>query len=203
MIPNYEAEIEKLRQIGTSGFILAFNMTFRGPEHLHSEYPKLWRRIYEERNYYFVDPVLLWGVSRTGNKRWSEIRLPDVRNVMTEARKFDLNYGAVFSRKYQYKRSFLTVARADRELTDVELEVLGSKFDSWVEMVVGNVHLTEAEQEVLRYLRDGLGQREIADTLGISESAVKQRVQKACSKLQAKTRAQAVAIAVARNLLDR
>lgn len=59
LIPNYDQEMERLREWAPSGFILAFNLTFRGPEHLHSEYPDAWRRLYEERNYFFVDPTLV------------------------------------------------------------------------------------------------------------------------------------------------
>ena len=46
-----------------------------------------------------------------------------------------------------------------------------------------------------------MGQRAIAEKLGIAEATVTQRAQKACSKLAAKTRTQAVAIAVARNFI--
>ena len=202
LIPNYDLEMEKLRGWGSSGFILAFNLTFRGPEHLHSEYPLEWRRIYEKRNYFFTDPILVWAVGNSGNRRWSEVTLPDIRGTMAEARKFDLNYGAVFSRKSEHKRSFLTISRPDREFSDTEIEIIGEKFDVWVDIVIGRKELTEAELDVLRGLKDGLGQAAIAARLGISESTVKQRALKACSKLGAQTRTQAVAIAVARNYFD-
>ena len=69
-------------------------------------------------------------------------------------------------------------------------------------MVTGAPQLTEGEIAVLRGLRDGLERRDIADQLGISESGVKQRLAKACTKLRANTPTQAVAIAVARNYLN-
>lgn len=199
MIPNYDQEMERLFGWGPSGFVLAFNVTFRGPEHLHSTYPKDWQTIYQNRNYFFLDPINFWTFTNSGQKRWSEIKIPDMRGILPEASKFGLSYGAIFSRKRQDKKSLLSVARADRELTDTEIEVIGAKFDSWVDMVVGGPSLTDGELEVLRYLKDGLGQAEIADCLGLSESAVKQRCIRACAKLDAKTRTQAVAIAVARN----
>ena len=202
LIPNYDAEMEKLRHWGPSGFILAFNLTFRGPEHLHSEYPSAWRNIYEQRNYFFTDPILVWAVSKSGHRRWSEITLPDIRGVMRESRVFNLNYGAVFSKKSDHKRSFLTISRDDREFTDTELEIIGEKFAVWIDIVVGKKELTQGELDVLGGLKDGLGQFEISQHLGISESTVKQRALKACTKLGAKSRTQAVAIAVARNYFD-
>lgn len=202
LIPNYDDEMEKLREWAPAGFILAFNLTFRGPEHLHSEYPEQWRNLYEERNYFFTDPILVWAVGNSGNKRWSEINLPDIRGMMKEAATFGLRYGVVFSCKYDGKRSFLTVSRGDREFSDTEILLIGEKFSVWAEIVVTRRELTDGELDVLRGLKDGLGQSAIAKLLGISESTVKQRAQKACVKLGAQNRTQAVAIAVARNYFD-
>ena len=63
-------------------------------------------------------------------------------------------------------------------------------------------HASSHELDVLGGLKDGLGQFEISQHLGISESTVKQRALKACTKLGAKSRTQAVAIAVARNYFE-
>lgn len=202
MIPNYDVEVERLREIGPAGFTLAFNLTARGPEHLQIEHPPAWRKLYEDRNYHFTDPVFVWAIANPGNRRWSEVPLPDVRGVLAAARRYGLNHGAVFSRKINGKHSVMTLARPDRELTDTELELAAAKFESFLDVVVGAPLLTDGELEVLRALKDGYGQAEIAAILSISESAVKLRCQKACSKLNARTRTQAVAIAVARNFFE-
>jgi LuxR family transcriptional regulator, quorum-sensing system regulator SdiA len=202
LIPNFDKELEDLRVIGPSGFILAFNMTFRGPEFMHSEYPEAWRAEYEERNYFALDPVLGWALVSSGYKRWSEVRLPDVRGVLKRGSAFGLKYGAVFSSKKDRKRSFLTIARGDRELTDNEVERINTKFGLWTELVTNRAALTDKELDVLRLLRDGLGQSEIAEELGIAESTVKQRAVSATTKLRANNRTQAVAIAMTRGYLD-
>lgn len=202
MIPNYDQEIQHLRLWGPEGFTLAFNLTYRGPEHLHTELPEAWRDLYEEQSYFSVDPVLVWTLRNTGARRWSEIKLPDIHEVMVAARRFRLSYGGIFSTTRGKKRSLLSVARADRELTDTEMEVIQARFESWVDMVVGMPELTPREIDVLCGLKDGLCQQEIAERLGVSESAIKQRCMKACLKLNARTRTQAVAIAVSRNLFD-
>ncbi|WP_377513347.1 autoinducer binding domain-containing protein [Octadecabacter sp. R77987] len=202
LIPNFEQELDDLREIGSAGFILAFNMSFRGPEYMHSEYPDEWREEYEDRNYFALDPVLAWTLVHSGSRRWSEVKLPDVRGVLKRAQAFGLIYGAVFSRKKKRKRSFLTVARSDRELNDTEILLLNDRFDRWCEIVTNKASLTSRELDVLRSLRDGLGQREIAEALSISESTVKQRAQSAVAKLGASNRTQAVAIAMTRGFLD-
>lgn len=202
LIPNLEKGLEDLRLIGPSGFILAFNMTFRGPETMHSEYPDRWRAEYEDQNYFAFDPVLIWTLVHSGARRWSDIKLPDVRGVLKRGAAHGLKYGAVFSVKKQRKRSFLTISRPDRELTDGEMERVNAKFETWSELVTNRAALTDKELEVLRLLRDGLGQREIADALGIAESTVKQRAVSATTKLDANNRTQAVAIAMSRGYLD-
>lgn len=122
--------------------------------------------------------------------------------MMKEAETFGLRYGVVFSRKEDGKRSFLTVSCDDREFTDSEIAMISEKFSVWAETVTNRRELTDGELDVLRCLKDGLGQSAVSEQLRISESTVKQRAQKACVKLGAQNRTQAVAIAVARNYFD-
>ena len=61
--------------------------------------------------------------------------------------------------------------------------------------------LTEREREVLRLVVDGLPNKQIARTLGITERTVKFHVSSILEKLGADSRAQAVAIALQRGIL--
>lgn len=63
-------------------------------------------------------------------------------------------------------------------------------------------HLTGREREVLRLIADGLSGKQIAHSLGISERTVKFHVASVMRKLGADNRAQAVALALQRGLLD-
>jgi NarL family two-component system response regulator LiaR len=60
--------------------------------------------------------------------------------------------------------------------------------------------LTAREQEVLALMSDGLNNRQIAEKLVVSRSTVKFHVSSILSKLDATSRAQAVAVAVQRRL---
>ncbi|MDP8924369.1 MAG: response regulator transcription factor, partial [Chloroflexota bacterium] len=62
--------------------------------------------------------------------------------------------------------------------------------------------LTEREREVLRLVADGLQNKQIARALGISERTVKYHVTAILTRLGADNRAQAVAIATGRGLLE-
>lgn len=201
LLPNFESETEALHRLAPAGWIMGFNITYTGPEYLVNQYPDAWRRVYEERNYFIGDPVLMWTIGKSGVTRWSAIRIPDMRGVMRHAAEYGLAYGAAFSRKVGSKRSFLTLARSDREFTDEEIAEVDEKFNYWVDLLMNRAALTEGELEVLRCFRDGMGQRETAEELAVSELTVKQRSQKACQKLGATTRTQAVVTAVTRGYI--
>jgi len=202
LIPNFGDEIAELHRLAPSGWIMGFNLTYQGPEHLYNAYPEEWRDIYQERNYFFADPIARWTVENEGWIRWSDVRKrPEDMAFMHAAQQFRLNFGVAISRKTDLKRSFLTLSHPRREFTDDEIVTLSTKFNLWTDLVLNRASLTGAELAVLECLRDGLAQGAIAAKLGIAEATVKQRAQKACAKLGAKTRTQAVAIAVARNYL--
>ena len=202
LIPNFDEELKALDLVAPAGWILGLNYRLSGPEHLVNGYPNTWRDEYEDRNYMVGDPVLIWTMARDeGHVRWSAIRVPDLRGVLQAAARHGIRYGASFTRRVGRKRSFLSLAHTSREFTDEEIALYNLKFGLWVDLVHNRAALSEAEIAVLRCFRDGLGQQKTAELLQISESTVKQRILKACMKLGASTRTQAVATAVARNYL--
>jgi DNA-binding NarL/FixJ family response regulator len=66
----------------------------------------------------------------------------------------------------------------------------------------GDPGLTERELEVLRLIRDGCKNKEIAASLEISETTVNFHIKNLVGKLQAKDRTHAVAIAIRRGMLE-
>jgi two-component system nitrate/nitrite response regulator NarL len=65
----------------------------------------------------------------------------------------------------------------------------------------GGVRLTDRERDVLVHLAEGLSHDEIGKQLGISGETVRTHVQKACERLGAGTRTQAVATALRLGLI--
>jgi DNA-binding NarL/FixJ family response regulator len=61
--------------------------------------------------------------------------------------------------------------------------------------------LTPREQELLRYLGEGLGNREIAQAMGLSDHTVKFHLRSIYAKLGVRTRTEALSVAVRRGLL--
>ncbi|MBF0093646.1 MAG: helix-turn-helix transcriptional regulator [Alphaproteobacteria bacterium] len=66
----------------------------------------------------------------------------------------------------------------------------------------GEIRLTRRERDVLSGCALGLRSKEIAKKLGISTRTVEHHFAKAMQRLNAKSRAEAVAVAIASNLLD-
>ena len=64
------------------------------------------------------------------------------------------------------------------------------------------IHLTPREAAVMRYLLEGLTNKEIANKLSISEHTVKFHLGSAMTKLGAASRAEAVALAIRRGLIS-
>jgi DNA-binding NarL/FixJ family response regulator len=66
---------------------------------------------------------------------------------------------------------------------------------------VGGNELTDREQDVLAQIVEGRSNREIGDTLGITESTVKAHMNRILAKLGVKQRTEAAAVAIRRGLV--
>lgn len=202
LIPNFDAEERYLDDVGPTGWILGLNVDFMGAQHLVNRFPDAWNKIYVENNFIYRDPIVAWASSKEGALRWSEVPIEDIGGLFDAARAHGLSYGAVLAKMVNGRRSFLTVARDDRELTDAELATLDAKFTSWLNVLYNFATLTAGELDVLKAKRDGMTYKEAAQALGISDETVKKRLEKARGKLGAVSVTNAVAIAMTRHYFD-
>lgn len=86
-------------------------------------------------------------------------------------------------------------------LTDSQAKrFIGQSRQRQIEDEIGEA-LTPRELEVLRMLADGLGNKEVADRLGISDHTAKFHVAQILAKFGAGSRAEAVAIGIRRGLV--
>lgn len=201
-LPDYETELEQVAAIGTAGYCLGLGLRYGMPDYFLNRYPQSWTQEYEENNYIFGDPMVAWTFARKGSTRWSECSFPDPRNILKAAAKHGMVYGATFSTKVLSKRAFLSIARSDREATDSEMALLMSKLEIWASLFSGlKISLTNLETQALAAMHSGLKQSEAAESLGISVSALKLRLDGAQKKLGVKNTTSAVGRAVRMNLI--
>lgn len=194
-IPEIQSELEEMRTIAPSGFVLAVNVRWIGPEHIHSEFPAKWRGIYEDGNFFMFDPVYYWTVMNTGTTRWSEISYPDPKIVGKRAAEHGLVYGATVCKKTNNRKSFLSAGRADREITTIEITRMEDLMAKWVGILHERPHLSDVELATLKCIREGMDQNQIALKLDVSPSTVKKRLRRIRAAFKAATISEAVSIA--------
>jgi LuxR family transcriptional regulator len=197
--PDVKSDLKLLRDLATSGFVVALNHRWIGPEYLRSEFPKKWRDVYEEQNYFMLDPIYNWTLFHAGTVRWSDVKYPDIRGIRKHAAEHGLVFGATVCLKIDRNTSFISAARPDREFTDDEIATILSVLERWQVIATDQPALSEVEMENMQCLRQGMDQHEIATHLGVSVSTVKKRLKKIRKLFKAATTAQALAIATERN----
>ncbi|MCC0067183.1 MAG: autoinducer binding domain-containing protein [Rhodovulum sp.] len=142
------------------------------------------------------DPAMVWAYRNCGITRWGELGANDSQGVIELARAHGLNFGAVASfldAGDAGQRSFGFFFRSDRDYKTEEMQLLNELLIQSHLAHARPRNLTAAELETLSLVKNGLLMKEIACLLGISESAIKQRLKSARVKLNAKTGSQAAA----------
>lgn len=184
--------------LAPAGFYIAVRVGFAFPMVEHNHLPASWVREYGASGLIVHDPAMAWAYKHCGVARCSALGEEDSQGVLELAKNHGLNFGAVAScvdENDASQRSFGFFFRSDREYESAELELLGTSLVGMHQAHAQPKKLTAAEIETLSLVKNGLLMKEIALLLGISESAIKQRLKNARLKLNAKTGPQAAATA--------
>lgn len=188
--------IDDFHALAPAGFYLALRVGFAFPLVEHNKLPPEWVREYTMHGLIVHDPTIAWVYRNDGFARWSEIGIADGAGVLARARGHGLNFGAAVACRDTGgagQRSFGLFARADREYEPAELDSLRDLMHQAHRAHERPRNLTAAELETLGMVKNGLLMKEMAAVLGVSESAIKQRLKSARLKLSAKTGSQAAA----------
>ncbi|WP_052245445.1 helix-turn-helix transcriptional regulator [Halocynthiibacter namhaensis] len=194
-----KADLDFLTTLAPSGFYLAMRVGFAFPVAEANTLPEGWVSHYTNHGFMMYDPVLKWVYGNTGATRWADIKIPDPRNVLRDAKRHGLDHGVAISCLddcVDGQRSYGSFARQDRAFSDEEIRILSQVISELHASYSPPKNLTKAELEVLIMIKDGLLMKQIADDLGISLGAVKQRLKNAKYKLHAKTSSHAAALAI-------
>ncbi len=190
--PGLDANFAALTSLAPGGFSAGLHIRFASPMIYVRTYDERWTKIYDENAYALRDPLVFWGLGVKGHTRWSAIKLPDPFNIMDQARRYGLTYGAVISCGPLTSRTIVGIARSDREFDDAEISEADTIVHALHAAAEPPTELTRAQIEALRLLADGDRHTAAAAKLGISESAFKARLQSARVRLGARTTAQAL-----------
>lgn len=184
--------LEKLDEMAPMGYSAGLHIRFATPLVYKSSYPAAWVDHYNNHSYYLRDPLVFWGVGVEGITRWSAIPLPDPFGVLKKAAFHGLNYGAVSSYGPITSRSIVGISRSDREFDDGEMGQLKELTIKLHIEAKPPSELTKAQIEALQCLANGDRHMAAAAKLGISESALKARLNSARIRLEARTTSEAI-----------
>lgn len=182
--------------LAPAGYYIAIRIGFAFPTVEHNCLPNAWVREYTVSGMLVHDPAMAWAYQNQGYIRTSALAAEDGQGVLELAKYHGLNFGAAVScidADEGGERSFGIFFRYEREYTVPELEQLHAGVLRMHRAYARPKNLTGAELETLGLVKNGLLMKEIASVLGVSESAIKQRLRNARVKLNAKTGSQAAA----------
>jgi len=187
-----DRELVKLGELAPKGYFVALHIRFTSPLMSFQTYDPKWTDHYTENGYVLRDPMTAWGFCTTGWTRWSNRIIPDPFGIFKEAASYGLTYGATISCGPIRSRTIVSVARADREFDDSEINMAQAIANQLHDMSEPPHRLTKAQAEALKMIADGYRHAAAAATIGISESALKARLTAAREKLMARTTAEAI-----------
>ncbi|MEO0487143.1 MAG: autoinducer binding domain-containing protein [Pseudomonadota bacterium] len=184
--------LAEISNLAPGGYFLGLHIRFTSPLMTLQTYPSDWIETYTAKGYALRDPIVAWGFSQETSSRWSEIEIPDPFGILREAASHGLRFGVVVPVGELRSRTIGSVARGDREFSDAEIAVISHHIERLHDITRPPERLTKAQLSALRLIADGERHAAAANTLEISESALKARLTAAREKLFARTTAEAV-----------
>lgn len=187
-----DRRLHELGLLAPGGYFIGLHIRFTSPLMTFQTYDQAWIDYYTNNGCVLRDPMTAWGFSTTGSIRWSDERLPDPFGLFKEAARYGLKYGATVSYGPISSRTIASVARSDREFTDDEIARVAGIVHNLHDMTEPPEELTAAQIEALKCIAGGDRHAAAAAKLGISESALKARLNSARQRLMARTTAEAI-----------
>ncbi len=184
--------LHQLSMLSGAGYFVGLHIRFTSPLLTFQTYDPAWTDHYTEKGYAMRDPLIAWGFSTTGTTRWSEIPFPDTFGILKEATAYGMVYGVGVACGPVSSRTIAGLARADREFTDSEIRQAEAIVLRLHDVTMPPESLTDAQVEALRLIAAGERHASAAAKIGISESALKARLNSAKLRLMARTTAEAI-----------
>lgn len=182
-----DAELARIGQIATAGFFLAVRNKGTSPVMAFQTYPQKWIDQYTDNAYVLRDPITTWALTVGGTIRWSSPFLPDPFRIFRMAAEHGLRFGASVAHGPLGALTICSVARADRELTDEEIEQVKSIVIGLHDHIDLPKELAPPQRDILLLLADGGTTAQVAARLGVSEAAARTRIKQVLDAMFAPT----------------
>ncbi len=182
-------------------------------------YPQEWIDLYIEKNYQEIDPILNFHFSNFKPQKWSETyRNADnlsnkfINNSMDFNLKNGITYG--INSKSDGFGSLFSFSTKSSNIPDAHIEIMKIITPHLHHALLRTIktmnkstnirkyNISKREKEVLKWIKKGKTNWEISVILDISERTVKYHVSNVMKKLEAVSRAQAIAISIELGILS-
>lgn len=208
-ILDYSSHESVFNSLGPTGYTIALNVRNVTPELYYSTFPNSWISRYTKQSFVMADPVVDFMYTGSGATRWSAIQHSRGLNKTADFLEISANEGLSFGAAVVARtlkdptiKSLVSVSRNDRELTDDELTRLEVSFFELLTKIEFGAQLTERQTRILRLMAGGSTRSECAKVLKVSPETVKRDVELVRETLGARNITEAVAIAMARNIIS-
>ncbi|MDP2682372.1 MAG: LuxR C-terminal-related transcriptional regulator [Deltaproteobacteria bacterium] len=176
---------------------------------INSTYPQEWLSIYQKKQLYFVDPIVIEQYKSSGTQLWSDTykkyRSKDISEFIHNASNFGLKYGISSGIKSKCNRmgSIIVFSNNKNYFEEHQKEVMDALIPHLHQALVRIYRqlktdilspLTEREMDMVHWVKEGKTNWEISMILKISERTVKFHLDNIKEKLGAVSKTHAVAI---------
>ncbi|TCO72336.1 autoinducer binding domain-containing protein [Rhodovulum euryhalinum] len=144
--------LSALDSLSDTGFALAIHIRFTRPLLLYQSYSSEWSEIYSEKGLMLTDPVVRWGLERTGVLSWDDPGLDDPAGVVPLARQYGLRNGITISTGPVTSRTISGHTRSSGPFQPDEISRLKCLVETVHEVTEGLDALDCPEMEALRAL---------------------------------------------------
>lgn len=176
---------------------------------INSSYPQEWLSVYQKKQFYFIDPIVIRQCKSPGTQFWIDTykkhRGKDVSEFIYDASSFGLKYGISSGINSPCNRmgSLITFSNSkdyfeehQKEIMDAIIPHLHQALVRIYRVLKTNISspLTAREMDIVHWIKEGKTNWEISTILNISERTVKFHLDNIKEKLGAVSKTHAVAI---------
>jgi LuxR family transcriptional regulator len=144
--------LQRIHGRATAGYALALHFGVHAPLYLFQTFPASWNAVYADEGLVLLDPVVAWGLARTGRVTWAELAPTDRAGVLARAADHGLRHGLAVAVLRGGSRSIASLARGDRPFTPGEEEEVEAAITALHDATRSDARLSPGQREVLRRL---------------------------------------------------
>jgi len=169
-----------------------------------STFPIDWIKVYMERGYQKIDPVIKFSCEGRGALNWRDLpSTEESRKFLEHSGEFGLKNGTVFASVVQGLKCSVSVCHSKETLTDAEIEILQEYTIAYGSMYPRK-NASPRDEVRLKYLNlqgNGASGSQIQTALGLSARSLAELKKDAVAEMSAKSLPQAISSAMSANLI--